>query len=139
MFTEIHLPQPVTFHVSHVTCLMSRVTCHMSLFLFNFQSIGPLGRCFLLVEMSICLFVCLSVFLCVCLSVCSLLRHRLTVFLLVLVAIVTWAENCSTTLHEKFLHVNLSSTFRKKNLAKAESCSFSSSGWKVLLIRKVDP
>ena len=54
----------------------------------------------------------------------------------VLVAIVTWAENCSTTLHEKFLHVNLSSTFHKKNLAKAESCSCSSSGWKSLTHQK---
>ena len=27
----------------------------------HFQSIGPLGRCFLLFEMSICLFVCVSV------------------------------------------------------------------------------
>ena len=35
----------------------------------NFQSIGPLGRCFLLVDLSIC----------VC--VCSLLRYRLNVFL----------------------------------------------------------
>ena len=42
-----------------------------------FQSIGPLGRCFLYVEMSVCLSVCLSV----CVFVCSLLRYRLTVFL----------------------------------------------------------
>ena len=43
----------------------------------NFQIIGPLGRCFLKVEMSVRLSVCLSVLLCVC----SLLRYRLTVFL----------------------------------------------------------
>ena len=43
---------------------------------YYFQSIGPLGRCFLKVN----LFICLSV----CLSVCSLLRYRLNVFLLLL-------------------------------------------------------
>ena len=31
----------------------------------TFQNISPLGRCFLYVEMSVCLFVCLSVCLCV--------------------------------------------------------------------------
>ena len=39
----------------------------------SFQSIGPLGKCFLYVELSVCLFVCPSV--------CSLLRYRLNVFL----------------------------------------------------------
>ena len=34
-----------------------------------FQSIGPLGRCFLLVEMFVCVFVRVSVCLSVCLSV----------------------------------------------------------------------
>ena len=43
----------------------------------HFQSIGPLGRCFLEVQMSICLSVCVSV----CVSICSLLRYRLNVFL----------------------------------------------------------
>ena len=43
----------------------------------SFQSIGPLGRCFLKVEMSVCPSVCPCVRLCVC----SLLRYRLTVFL----------------------------------------------------------
>ena len=42
-----------------------------------FQSIGPLGRCFLELQMSICLSVCVSV----CVSICSLLRYRLNVFL----------------------------------------------------------
>ena len=45
--------------------------------LICFQSIGPLGQCFLKVEISVCVSVCLSV----CLSVCSLLRYRLNVFL----------------------------------------------------------
>ena len=40
---------------------------------FTFQSIGPLGRCFLCVEMSVCVFVRVSV--------CSLFRYRLNVFL----------------------------------------------------------
>ena len=39
----------------------------------DFQSIGPLGRCFPKVEMSVCP--------CVCLCVCSLLRYRFNVFL----------------------------------------------------------
>ena len=54
------------------------ITCKI---LFSFQRIGPLGRCFLQVEMSVCVFVRLSVCLSVCLSVSSLLRYRLTVFL----------------------------------------------------------
>ena len=40
--------------------------------ILNFQSIGPLGRCFLWVEMSICLCVSVSV---------HFLRYRLVVFL----------------------------------------------------------
>ena len=43
----------------------------------HFQSIGPLGRCFLEVQMSICLSVCVSV----CVSICSLWRYRLNIFL----------------------------------------------------------
>ena len=27
---KVHLPPPVTCHVSHVMCYMSRITCHMS-------------------------------------------------------------------------------------------------------------
>ena len=37
-----------------------------------------------------------------------------------LVAIVTWMENCSTTVYEDFLQVDLRSTFHQKNLANAE-------------------
>ena len=44
------------------------------------QSIGPLGRCFLSVEMSVCVSVCP----CVRLSVCSLLRYSLNLILLAL-------------------------------------------------------
>ena len=51
-------------------------------------------------------------------------------FQVVLVAIVTWMHNCSTTVHEKFLHVDLSSTFHQKKLTKAETWICSSSGWK---------
>ena len=47
----------------------------------SFQSIGPLGRCFLWVEMSVCPSVHLSVCPCVRLCVCSLLRNSLMVFL----------------------------------------------------------
>ena len=43
--------------------------------LWLFQSIGPLGRCFLLVEISVCLSVSPSVCPSVCLCVCSLLRY----------------------------------------------------------------
>ena len=44
--------------------------------------------------------------------------------------IVTWMENCSTTVCEKFLQGNLKRTFHQKNFARAETCSCSSSWWK---------
>ena len=73
-------------HISHVMSqiyiniyILDYLLEHVLLF-FNesnlFQSIGPLGRCFLKVEMA----VRLSVRLFVRLSVCSLLRYHLNVF-----------------------------------------------------------
>ena len=62
----------VTCHMSYVVCPVSGVRYHLVELVggrsFNngaytdyFQSIGPLGQCFLKVEMSVCLCVCLSV------------------------------------------------------------------------------
>ena len=44
----------------------------------------------------------------------SMSKHL--VLVLVLVAIVPYMENCSTTVYEKFLQVYLKSNFHKKNL-----------------------
>ena len=67
----------LTFSVSPAICVSS-CQCYLHfLSVRHFQSIGPLGRCFLQVDFSICASVCLFV----CLCVCSLLRYGLNVFL----------------------------------------------------------